>query len=190
MLLVFLGLNIASQLGLTDFLNPLKPILGVILNGNIPLIVISGLVSGILLKKFQQVPSTLLKYLLGMAVVSFGSAAVLHRWFIISKLSGTPNWAMLCTGISLLLFALLFYIIDVKNRVGILSVFKPAGQNSLGTYLAPDIVYYLLWVLPFQVLLYKQDDSPLLAVFGSVVWAFSMIAFAALLAKMNIRLKL
>ncbi len=97
---------------------------------------------------------------------------------------------MLCTGISLLLFALLFYIIDVKNRVGILSVFKPAGQNSLGTYLAPDIVYHLLWALPFQVLLYKQDDSPLLAVFGSVVWAFSMIALAALLAKLTIRLKL
>ncbi len=189
-LLVFLGLNIASQLGLAGFLNPLKPIFGVILGGNIPLIVISGLVSGILLKKFQRVPSTLLKYLLGMAMLSFGLAAVLHRWFIISKLSGTPSWAMLCTGISLVLFALLFYTIDVKNKVGILFVFKPAGQNSLGTYLAPDIVYYLLWALPFPVLIYKQDDSQLLAVFGSALWAFSMIAFAALLTKLNIRLKL
>lgn len=189
-LLVFLGLNIASPLGLTDFLDPLKPLLGVILNGNIPLIVISGLIVGILLRKFQQVPSTLLKYLLGMAVISFVLAAVLNYWFIISKLSGTPSWAMLCTGISLLLFSLLFYIIDVKGKVGILSVFKPAGQNSLGTYLAPDIVYYLLWAFPFPVLLYKQDYSPLLAVLGSVVWAFSMIAFAALLAKLNIRLKL
>lgn len=189
-LLVFLGLNIASQLGLTGFLNPLKPIFGVILGGNIPVIVISGLVSGILLKKFQHTPSILLKYLLGMALLSFGLAAVLHRWFIVSKLSGTPSWAMLCTGISLLVFALLFYTMDVKNKVGILSVFKPAGQNSLGTYLAPDIVYYLLWALPFPVLIYKQDSSQLLAVLGSVVWAFSMIAFAALLTKMNIRLKL
>ncbi|MPR34433.1 DUF5009 domain-containing protein [Salmonirosea aquatica] len=189
-LTTFLGLNIASGLGLTDFLNPLKPIVGVILDGNIPLIVISGLVVGILLKKFQHTPSTLLKYLLGMAVISFVLAAVLHRWFIISKIGGTSTWAMLCTGISLLLFALLFYVIDVKNKVGLLSVFKPAGQNSLGTYLAPDIIYYLLWALPFQVLLYKQDDSPWLAVLGSVVWAFSMIAFAALLAKINIRLKL
>ena len=189
-LVAFLGLNIASDLDRTDFLNPLKPIFGVILGGNIPLIVISGLVVGILLKKFQQVPSTLLKYILGMAVISFVLAAVLHQWIIISKLDGTSPWAMLCTGISLVLFALLFYLIDVKNRIGILSVFKPAGQNSLGTYLAPDIVYYLLWALPFQVLLYKQDDSPLLAVFGSVVWAFSMIALAALLAKLTIRLKL
>ncbi len=189
-LLVFLGLNIASELGLTGFLNPLKPLLGVVLGGNIPLIVLSGLVVGILLKKFREAPSTLLKYLLGLAVISFGLAAVLHRWFIISKLSGTPSWAMLCTGISLLLFALLFFLIDVKNRVSILCVFKPAGQNSLGTYLAPDIVYYLLWALPFQMLFYKQDYSQLLAVVGSLVWAFSMIAFAALLAKMHIRLKL
>src|SRR5690606_8979246 len=67
-LVAFLGLNIASDLGLTNFLNPLKPLVGVILSGNIPLIVISGLVVGILLKKFQQVPSTLLRYILGMAV--------------------------------------------------------------------------------------------------------------------------
>ncbi len=189
-LLLFLGLNIASELGLTGFLNPVKPLFGVILNGNIPLIVLSGLVVGILLKKFQDAPSTLLKYIIGMAIISFVLAAVLHQWFIISKLGGTPSWAMLCTGISLLLFALLFYVIDVKNKVGVLSVFRPAGQNSLGTYLAPDIVYYLLWALPFQVLVYKQDYSQLLAVLGSVVWAFSMIALAALLAKMNIRLKL
>ena len=189
-LVAFLGLNIASGLELTTFLNPLKPVLGVILDGNVPLIVISGLVVGILLKKFQHTPSTFLKYLVGTAVISFGLAAVLHQWFIISKIGGTPTWAMLCNGISLLLFALLFYVIDVKNRMGVLSVFKPAGQNSLGTYLAPDIVYYLIWALPFQVLLYKQDDSPFLAVLGSVVWAFSMIAFAALLAKLNIRLKL
>lgn len=87
-------------------------------------------------------------------------------------------------------FALLFYVIDVKNKIGILSVFKPAGQNSLGTYLAPDIVYYLIWALPFPVLIYKQDSSQLLAVFGSLLWAFSMVAFAALLAKLSIRLKL
>jgi heparan-alpha-glucosaminide N-acetyltransferase len=189
-LLAFLGLNIASKLGLTGFLNPLKPLLGVIINGNVPLIVLSGLVVGILLKKFRDAPLTVLGYLLGMALLSFVLAAVLHRWFIVSKLGGTPSWAMLCTGISLLLFALLFYIIDVKSKVGVLSVFKPAGQNSLGTYLAPDIVYYLLWALPFQVLVYKQDHSQVLAVFGSVVWAFSMIALAALLAKMSIRLKL
>jgi len=186
----FLGLNIASDLGLTSFLNPLKPLLGVILDGNIPLIVITGLIVGILLKKYQGTPSLLLGYLLGMALLSFVLAAVLHQWFIISKIRGTPTWAMLCTGISLLVFALLFYMIDVKNKVGVLSVFKPAGQNSLGTYLAPDIVYYLLWALPFQVLVYKQDDLPWLAVLGSVVWAFSMIALAALLAKLSIRLKL
>lgn len=107
-LLVFLGLNIASQLGLTDFLNPLKPVFGVILGGNVPLIVISGLVVGILLKKFQQLPSILLNYLLGMAVISIGLAALLHRWFIISKLGGTPSWAMLCTGISLLVLPCFF----------------------------------------------------------------------------------
>ena len=97
---------------------------------------------------------------------------------------------MLCTGISILVFALLFYLLDVKQKTKIFSVFKPAGENSLSTYLAPDIVYYLLWALPFQVLIYKQDQSQLLAVFGSIIWAFAMIRFAAFLSKMGVRLKL
>jgi len=37
---------------------------------------------------------------------------------------------------------------------------------------------------------YKQESSQLLAVGGSLVWALAMVGFAALLAKINIRLKL
>jgi heparan-alpha-glucosaminide N-acetyltransferase len=97
---------------------------------------------------------------------------------------------MLCVGISILLFGLLFYLIDMKYISRPFWLFKPAGENSLTTYLAPDIIYYLLWSLPFQVLFYKQDQSALLAVMGSLVWAFAMIGFASLLSKINIRLKL
>lgn len=188
--IAFLVLNILSQLGLLGFLDPLMPIFGVVLDGNVPLIVISGLLVGILLNQLQSKPTIFIRYLLGLAGISFLLALILHNWFILSKIYGTPSWAMLCTGISLLLFALLFYLIDVKNKGSVFKVFLPAGQNSLSTYLAPDIVYYLIWALPFQVLFYKQDESQILAVSGSLIWAFSMIAFASFLAKLNIRLKL
>jgi hypothetical protein len=36
---LFLGMNILSGLDLIDFLNPVKPIMGVIIEGNVPLIV-------------------------------------------------------------------------------------------------------------------------------------------------------
>ena len=179
-----------SQLNLTDFLNPLKPIFGVVLSGNVPLIVISGLIIGILLKQYRTDYTKFLKLIIPIGIGSLVLAFVLHHWFIISKIKATPSWGMLCTGISILVFALLFYLLDVKQKTKIFSVFKLAGENSLSTYLAPDIVYYLLWSLPFQVLIYKQDQSQLLAVLGSIVWAFAMIRFAAFFSKMGVRLKL
>ena len=52
-LLFFLTLNILSKLDLLDSLNSVKPILGVIIEGNVPFIVISGLLTTLILKKLS-----------------------------------------------------------------------------------------------------------------------------------------
>jgi uncharacterized membrane protein YeiB len=85
---------------------------------------------------------------------------------------------------------LLYIIIDVLGRKKWAAVFKPAGQNSLSTYLAPNIVYHLIWMVSIPVLFYKQSELQWVVVSGSVVWAFAMIGFAALLSKIGISLKL
>jgi hypothetical protein len=100
---------------------------------------------------------------------------VLRHWFIISKIQGTPSWAMICNGMG-------------KKKWT--AVFKPAGQNSLTTYLAPNVLYFLIWSLSFPVLVYKASGSPWLVTLGSIAWAFAMIGFAALLARIGVRLKL
>lgn len=186
----FVLLNSFAGHSFTDFLNPVKPVFGVILNGNVPSIVLSGLVIGILLKKYRtdhkQFLTIIIPIGLGCLVTAFG----LRNWFIFSKLGGTPSWAMLCNGISVLVFALLFYVLDIKKWQKWSIPFLPAGQNSLTTYLAPNVIYYIIWGLNLHVLLYKQDEMPWLAVSGSLVWAFAMIGFAALLATINIRIKL
>ena len=97
---------------------------------------------------------------------------------------------MLCNGISILLFAVLLYVIDIKKWEKWSIPFLPAGQNSLTTYLAPDILYFLIWGLNLNILFYKQAEMPWLAVTGSIIWAFAMIGFSALLSRLNIRLKL
>jgi uncharacterized membrane protein YeiB len=115
---------------------------------------------------------------------------VLRNWFIISKIKATPSWGMICIGISILVFMFLYLIIDVWGRSKWASVFTPAGQNSLTTYLAPDILYHAFWMFSIPVFFYKHAEMQWLVVTGSVVWAFAMIGFAALLAKIGIRLKL
>ena len=186
----FVVLNILAQINLISFLNPIKPVFGVIIDGNVPSIVLAGLFIGVTLKKYKNDYKKLLSYILPLGLFCIVLGFVLRNWFIISKIIGTPSWAMLCNGISILLFGLLFYVIDVKKWKNWAKVFLPAGQNSLTTYLAPNVIYYVIWFFGLKILFYKQDQSSVLAVFGSLVWAFVMVGFAALLARLGIRLKL
>ena len=187
----FIVLNILSQLGLTDFLDSLKPFFGVILGGNIPSIVLTGLIFSLLLRNLEK--KDIKKFLI--AGVIFGvlvlvSGFLLRNWFIISKIKGTPSWAMICNGISILVFMVLYFVIDVLGLKNWSVIFKPAGQNSLTTYLAPDILYHFIWMFSIPVLFYKHSELQWVVVSGSVIWAFAMIGFAALLSKIGIRLKL
>ena len=90
--LFFIALNVLSQLDLTDFLNPVKPVFGVIISGNTPSIVLAGLFFSLILRKVEK--ESVKKFLLiatvlGLAVLISGF--VLRNWFIISKIKGTPS---------------------------------------------------------------------------------------------------
>lgn len=188
--ILFITMNILSQSSLLDFLDPIKPIFGVIIDGNVPSIVLSGLFIGIYLMKHKENHEQFLIACLGIGLVCIVAGFIFRNWFIISKIKGTPSWAMLCNGISMIVFGTLYFILDMKKWRQWSKPFKPAGQNSLTTYLAPDLIYFTIWSLGSNVLFYKQADNTWLCVGGSLLWAFAMIGFAALLARINIRLKL
>jgi Mg/Co/Ni transporter MgtE len=51
--------------------------------------------------------------------------------------------------------------------------------------------YYIIWQFSLPLLFYKQPDSQMLAITGSVVWAVIMgVGLPMLLEKINFRLKL
>jgi predicted acyltransferase len=191
-LLFFLILNILSKLHLLNFLNPVKSVFGVIINGNAPFIVISGMFITIILKRFSVngAKKTILT-IVSLGLLSIIAGFFLRNWFIISKIQATPSWGLICNGISMLLFALLFWIIDIRNHVRWASFLKPAGENSLTIYLVPDMFYYLIWGFGLPFLFYKNSPVPLIVISGSVVWALVMgVGLAALLAKLKFKLRL
>ncbi len=191
-LIFFLGLNILSKLHLMDFLNPVKPVFGVLLNGNAPFIVLSGLFITLILKKLSNDdPNKAALTILSLGVLSIITGFILRNWFIISKIQSTPSWALICNGISMILFALLYWIIDIKKHSSWASFLKPAGENSLTVYLVPDMFYYIIWQFSLPFLFYKNSGAPLAVIAGSIVWALVMGALLpVLLARINFRLKL
>lgn len=187
----FLILNMLSGWKLTGFLNPVKPILGIIIAGNVPLIVLSGLLAGLIIKNISGKEfKKIIAIFIGLAILYLIFGFVLRKWFIISKIQATPSWGMICSGISMLIFILLYWIADVKNKIEWAGFLRPAGENSLTTYIAPDILYYLIWMSGIPLLIYKQSNEPLIVVAGSLLWALLMVGLTALLARLNIKLRL
>jgi predicted acyltransferase len=178
------------MLGLLHFLDFIKPVFGVVIDGNVPSIVLAGLLFSLVLQKLKTYPRRFLITATMIGIVALMLGFVLRNWFIISKIQGTPSWAMVCNGISVLLFVVLFILIDLKKKTNWTGLFKMAGQNSLTTYLAPDILYYSIWLSGVPVLFYKNSEHSLLVIVGSLFWSAAMVLFANVLTRWGIRLKL
>jgi heparan-alpha-glucosaminide N-acetyltransferase len=188
---LFLVLNMLAGWGLVKVPGMISTIFGVIIDGNVPLIVLSGLIAGLVIKKLPVTEfRKVIPIFIGMGIFFLVSGFILRHWFIISKIIGTPSWAMICSGISLLVFILIYWLADVKKLTAWAAFVRPAGEHSLTTYLAPDIIYYLIWSSGIPVLIYKQSTDPLIVVAGSLVWALLMVQMTRLLVRLNIKLKL
>ena len=188
---LFLILNILSGLKLLEFLNPVKPLLGVIIEGNVPFIVLTGLTAALIIRKAADSGHKMViqNFIIAGALCLL-AGFVLHNWFILSKIKATPSWGLVCCGISFYVFTLIYLVTDVWKKKDWASFFKPAGENSLTTYLAPDILYYVIWMTGVPVLFYKQSTEPLIVVLGSIIWAILMVWLTALLKRLGISLKL
>lgn len=189
--LFFLLLNILSGLSLLDFLNPVRFIFGTIIDGNVPFIVLSGMFTTLIIKKLSASDhKKLILTIVAFGIVSLAAGFILRKWFIISKIQATPSWGLVCNGISLLLFALLYWIMDVKKHINWAFFLKPAGENSLTTYIAPALLYHLIWITGLPILFYKHSPIPLIVIAGSIVWALAMVGLTAMLVKAGIKLRL
>ena len=188
--LFFLVMNMLSAWKLLGFLDPLKPVIGIIIDGNVPFIVLSGLIGGLIIKKISVLDfKKVIPIFIGLGVLYIISGFILRKWFIISNIQATPSWAMLCNGISFLIFILLYWIIDARDKIRWASFLQPAGENSLTTYIVSYILYYLIWSSGIPLLIYKQSHEPLIVVAGSIIWALLMVGLTSLLVRLKIKLK-
>jgi len=186
----FLILNCCSLLGYLDVLAPYTYYIDILIQGNVPLIVTTGLLVGVLVSSYASQPKKLLLYLVCFSLFSLLLGLMLRNWFIFSKILATPSWGLFCNGISIGLFALIYYLIDVLKISFFTSVFEKAGRNALTTYLAPDFIYFIVWGFGLPLFFYKQTDAMWLVLVGSFIWAYGMLWFSILLNKLYIQLKL
>lgn len=128
-----------------------------------------------------------------IAALSFAAVVLVAAYLLtplgISKIRATPTWSLYSVGSSILIFTLLYWICDVRHHTRWAAFARPAGSNTLLTYLLPDLWYFVLSTL--GITWFRTHFAwGLPGVLRSVLFTMFILAIAALLTRSKIRLQL
>lgn len=161
-------------------------------NGSDTLIAMAGVATSILFvgPQSHRWPTFRSKATLALA---FAAVALIAGRLLtplgISKIRATPTWCLYSIGTSILIFTLLYWICDVQRHTRWAAFTRPAGANTLLTYLLPDLWYFILGALGITWFrTHLAWGFP--GVLRSIVFTAFIIAIAALLTRMKLRLQL
>ncbi|WP_461086011.1 DUF5009 domain-containing protein [Spirosoma flavus] len=123
---------------------------------------------------------------IGIVFLLAGVAA--RNYFIISKIQATPTWVFLCCGIAFIVYAVIYWWVDLQGKTHTFDFIKPAGTSTLTCYLIPYVYYSVGSLLGFSL-----PDSLKVGAIGlvkSLLFAMVIIGITAVLGKLRIKLKL
>ncbi len=159
-------------------------------NGAMAGITLAGVVTSTIFLGAHRWQSLGQKIALGVA---FGVASLAAGWLLaplgISKIRATPTWSLVSIGAAVLLFTALYYVCDVKKKTAWAFFARPAGANTLTTYLLPDMWDYLLAALGIEFF-DNHFTAGLPGALWCVVFTALMLALAALMTRLKVRLQL
>lgn len=125
-----------------------------------------------------------------IAAILFAFLLLAAGWFLtplgISKIRATPTWCLYSAGSSVLLFTVLYWICDVRKRTAWAAFARPAGANTLLTYLLPDLYYFAFGSIFFSA----EFHAGWPGVIKSAVFTGFILMLAAVLTRCKVRMQL
>lgn len=114
-------------------------------NGAHVSLIMAGIVTSLIFLDEDRIGGPARKMQLGALM---GVLAFVAGWFLrplgISKIRATPTWALWTVAACCLLFTALYWLCDLKKQTAWAWLVRPAGSNTLLTYLIPDIFYFVV----------------------------------------------
>lgn len=190
--IALLGLNVAFAAKWITLVSPhhMRLYLWPFGNGAMACVTMGGIVISVIFMGEHRWQSLQSKILIAAA---FGFAAFAAGWLLapfgISKIRATPTWSLYSVGAAALLFTLLYWICDVRQNTAWAFFARPAGANTLLTYLLPDFFYFVLgWAGVSYFDRHLNYGWP--GALRSALFTALVLAAAALLTKWKVRLQL
>jgi heparan-alpha-glucosaminide N-acetyltransferase len=183
-LAALLTLNIGLNTGAFDFN------LWVIGDASSASLVMIGTITGVI---YQKLSAQNKFSRLWMIMVSAGGLLILAGFLIrpyaagISKIRATPAWVFICAGISMLVFVLIIWLVDINRRAQWFRIIRPAGTSTLTCYLLPYILYAIFTLTHFSYPAFLNEGAG--GIIRSFAIGFFVIAIVGLMERRRIRLK-
>ncbi|TDX02369.1 DUF5009 domain-containing protein [Dinghuibacter silviterrae] len=179
----FLAFNIAVHAHLLTGLEGIRPYVWIVGNGSMPALTMAGVVTIC----WYRTSKNFLPWaaLAGAGCIALGFG--LRSLGGISKIRDTPSWVLICTAISIWVFAFFTWLIDQKNKASWFAWLKPAGTSTLTCYLVPYLLYSVYLLLHFKFP--PPFDAGTGGLIKSLVTAAVVVWITGLLERAKLRLK-
>lgn len=149
----------------------------------------SGVLTSLLMQQYasKEHPVKFIALLCGLGVVMLIAAFASHPFWIISKIQATPSWLFFCLAAFFPLFALFYWLTDVKGKAKWFDIIRPAGTATLTCYVLPYLWYAVQQMLGLH---YPEVlDSGIPGLLKSVVFSLIIVGITGLLVKAKVKLK-
>lgn len=184
---LLVALNVMSKAGWVDFIRYIPRIIWPVGSGSLATITMAGLLLSMIFIK-NNIASNLnskITWGIGYAVILFLAGWLLLP-FGLAKIGSTPSYTLFSSGICILLFMIMYLVVDVRGHYRWASFLKPAGSNPLLTYILPDIYYAIMGLTHANII--NPEGWP--GVFRALIFSLFILGVSALMTRFKIRLQL
>ena len=158
-------------------------------NGAMASLIMAGVVmSQLFLETPHREPKWKMSFGVLMGLVAFAAGWCLMPLGI-SKIRATPTWVLWTVTACCILFTALYWLCDVKKRTDWAWLVRPAGANTLLTYLIPDI-YYFFVALTGTAYLEEHWNQGWPGVIRAALFTVAMLLLARASTRARLRMQL
>lgn len=189
--LFFALFNLADFAGVLDFLGPVRKYVWIVGSGSMPAFVMAGVVASVIYRNSagrNSVGNSFLVLLIVLGLICLAYGVGTRPFWGISKIRATPAWVGICSGISFLAFAFLFWLVDLQKIKSWATVIAPAGTATLTCYLIPYIWYAVITLVGISLPMYLRTG--LVGLVKSAVFSLLVILLTGAINRIGVKLKI
>jgi hypothetical protein len=184
--------NIANMSGWLEFLNHAKSYVWFLDSGDLIAFTMAGILTSVLYRRVTKEGQTEqgILVLASVVLILMGAGIALRPFWGISKERDTASWILICTAISIALYILLLFVVDMKGKQNWMRSIRPASTSTLTCYLLPYIHNAIFNLCGSGCSLPLALRTGWIGVLKALIYAFLIIRIAGWLEKKGIRLAL